>query len=311
MRQIVWIDDLVDVPKDEVSVSSDVGLFRECAARLKALGLSRGRIGVAGGEVDWLVPLWLRDQFSEARIEDAAAVLDGLVVYKDEVELTLIRHAQRLIDEVAYPAYRKHLAVGAWDTTVFAGVVQSLLSAGADPYSMVLFDAGPSGSGTWAAGVRQRKIEVGDIVLSEPMPAVAGYQAERMFTFALGERISESQKRGSKVVHDAYQMSVEEFRPGREIAPLIEKTAAFLQSKGYDGPTVPLGHWIGSQNHEGPRFTREGVGDRRLEPGMVFSWHPNLAVPGEVRTCCSSCFVVTEKSVEPLSRLPVRPLEYV
>jgi Xaa-Pro aminopeptidase len=307
-KSYAWIENLVDVPRDPVSEGSCIPLLEECAAQLKSLHLDRAKIGLAGDEMDGLLIGYFREQLPGLHIEDGNRTLSALVVVKDEVELALMRHAQRLIDEVAFPAYREQLVPGAVDTHAFAEVFRRLLEAGADANSLMLFDAGPYGSGTWAAGTQRRKLLASDIVISEPMPSVLGYQTEKAFVFALQAKVPESQKRGAQVMYDAFEMSREEFRPGRDLASIIEKCTRFIRSKGYEGPTVPLGHWIGTQNHEGPRFTPEGTRGWVLQTGMVISWHPSIVVPGQVRACCSDCFLITDKAAESMSRVPMKPM---
>ncbi len=308
---IIWSDELVDVPHDPVSEGSNQNLVNACIQKLQDRKLQRGRIGVAGDEIDWLLPFYFRDRLPSARLEDANRTLTQVIVVKDEVELALIRFAQRIIDEIAYPMFRETLHPGEIDQMVYARVFASMLERGANPGTVLLFDAGPAGSGTWASGARGRKLEKGDIILSEPTPNIAGYQSEKMFTFALGHEIPESQKRGSQVIFEAYQLLMGELKVGRELTPIVEKVDAFIRSQGYDGSTVPVGHWIGTQNHEGPRFTAEGTRGWVLEKNMVMSWHPNVVVPGKVRTTCSTCVLLTDDGAQDLSSIKMEPIYYV
>ena len=308
---IIWSDELVDVPHDPVSEGSNQNLVNACIQKLQDRKLQRGRIGVAGDEIDWLLPFYFKDRLPDARVEDANRTLTQVIVVKDEVELALIRFAQRIIDEIAYPMFRETLHPGAIDQMVYSRVFASMLERGANPGTVLLFDAGPAGSGTWASGARGRKLEKADIILSEPTPNIAGYQSEKMYTFALGREIPESQKRGSQVIFEAFQLLMGELKVGRELTPIVEKVDAFIRSHGYDGSTVPVGHWIGTQNHEGPRFTVEGTRGWVLEKDMVMSWHPDVVVPGKVRTTCSTCVLLTDSGAQDLSSIKMEPIYYL
>ncbi len=308
---VIWTDELVDVPKDPVSEGSNQNLANACIQKLKDRNLQRGRIGLCGDEIDWLLPLYFRDRLPDARTEDANRVLTQVIVVKDEVELALIRFAQRIIDEIAYPILREGLRPGTVDWAVYARVMEGMLETGANPATVLLFDAGSAGAGTWANGASGRRLEKSDIVLTEPTPNIAGYQSEKMYTFALSREIPESQKRGSEIIFEAYQTLMGELKVGAELTPIVEKLEAFMRSHGYPGSTVPVGHWIGTQNHEGPRFTVEGTRGWVLQKNMVMSWHPNIVVPGQVRTTCSTCVVLTEKGAEDLSAVKMEPIYYL
>lgn len=311
LQAIVWVDELIDVPHDPVSEGSTLNLLNAVILELQKRNLQRGKIGFAGDEIDWILPFFFHDRLPNAHLEDANRTLTEVIVVKDDVEISLIRFAQRYIDEIAYPTFRETMRAGEIDQTVYARVLGNMLERGASPATVLLFDAGPAGSGTWASGTRGRRLERSDVILSEPTPAMDGYQAEKMFTFALSRDIPESQKRGSQVMFEAYQLLMQELKPGRSLTPIVEKVDAFIRKGGYPGATVPVGHWIGTQNHEGPRFTREGTKDWVLQPRMVMSWHPNVVIPGEVRTTCSTCVLITDTGIEDLSAVKMEPIYYL
>ena len=309
----IWMDDVIDVEKDPMSESSSVNFYKEVVARIKERKLTSGRIGLAGGEVDWLLVPFLQKELPSATVEDANALVHSLVIVKDDVELGLMRHAQRIIDEVAFPQYQRSLRPGTLDADVYADVMNAMLRAGADARAtMLILGAAPYDSGTWASGVVNRRIEPGDIILTEPIPRVNRYQTEKMFTFAIGKNVPETQKRGAQVVHESFLLALEELKPGRNMREVFEKCNNYIKGKGYEeGSTVLIGHWIGVQNHQGWRITSEGTEGLILEPGMVLSWHPNVVVPGELRTCSSACLLITEGGVENMSKIPMEPMYYI
>ena len=254
---------------------------------------------------------YFRDRLPQAKTQDANRVLAHVLVVKDEVEMALIRFAQRIIDEIAYPVLRESLRPGTMDQLAYAKVMAAMLDKGANPATVLLFDAGPAGAGSWANGANGRRLEKSDVILSEPTPNIAGYQSEKMYTFALGRDIPESQKRGSQAIYEAFQMVMSELKVGSELTPIVQKLEDFMHTHGYSGSTVPVGHFIGTQNHEGSRFTVDGTRGWVLEKNMVMSWHPNIVIPGEVRTTCSTCVVLTDKGAEDLSSLKMEPIYYL
>ena len=101
LKPTLWVDEMVDVPHDPVSEGSNQNLVDGCIQRLKDRKLERGRIGIAGDEIDWLLPYYFREKLPDGKLQDASRTLTQLIVVKDDVELALIRFAQSLIDEVA------------------------------------------------------------------------------------------------------------------------------------------------------------------------------------------------------------------
>ena len=316
-KETIWIDDIVNVPRDPWSESDSQNFYRELIKRIKDENLTKGRIGLAGGEIDWMLPYYFHSELPELQVEDANAMLYAMLIVRDEVELGLMRHAQRIIDEVTHPLFLELLRPGALDTYVYAEIFYAMLRAGADSLNTpittrLLFGAAPYSSGTWAGRAENRRLEKGDIILTEPIPRVHFYQTEKMYTFAIGKEFPESQTRGAKVIYDSFLLALDELKPGREMKPILEKCQNFIKSNGYeDGSTVMIGHWIGADNHQGPLITPEGTEGLILEPGMVLSWHPNVVVRGEVRACCSACLLITEKGVENMSKIPLEPMNIV
>jgi Xaa-Pro aminopeptidase len=311
----LWIDDVIDVPKDPISETTSENFYKALVSTLKDRKLTRGRIGLSGGEVDWMLPPYLKSALPDLRIEDSNPLLWSQIYVKDEAEIALMRYTARISDEVAIPLIKKMLVPGTLDKQIFTEVLHAMMQAGADS-SMLILGAAPYSAGIWATAAQNRPITKGDIVLCEPIVVANGFQTERMFTFAVGtpDSIPESQKRGAQVIYESFQIVLEEMKPGKELRAVYEKANNYIKSKGYpEGSTVLIGHFIGRNNHEGPRITSEGTAGIVLQPGMVISWHPNVVVPGDggVRTICSSTLLITDKGVEMMSKLPMEPMVYV
>jgi Xaa-Pro aminopeptidase len=312
-KRIMWMDDVIDVPKDPVYEAKMLNFYKELVSTLKDRKLTRGRIGLAGGEVDWMLPPYLHENLPDLRTEDANRLLWSLIVTRDDVELGVMRWTARLSDEIAVPMIKKMLVPGTVDRDIFNEVLSALMKAGSDDPRLIL-GAAPYSEGIWATPAQDRKIQTGDIVLCEPIVPLRHYQTERMYTFAVGKDVPDSQKRGAQVVYDSFQLALQEMKPGRDLGDVFIKCNNYIKSNGYpEGSTVLIGHFIGMDNHEGGRITEEGAKGVILQPGMVISWHPNVVVPGDggVRTICSSTLLITNNGVEMMSKLPMEPMVYV
>lgn len=312
-KKIMWVDNMIDVPKDLVSESSSLNFYKEVVSTLKDKNLTKGRIGLAGGEIDWMLPPYLRESLPDLHTEDANKLMWSLIVTRDEVELPIMKWTARLSDEIAVPMIKRMLAPGTVDRDIFNEVLYALMKAGSDNPRLIL-GAAPYSAGIWATPAQDRKIQVGDIVLCEPIVPLRHYQTERMYTFSIGKEAPKSQKRGAQVVYESFQLALEEMKPGRDLGDVFVKCNDYIKSKGYpEGSTVLIGHFIGMDNHEGGRITAEGARGVILQPGMVISWHPNIVVPGDggVRTICSSSLLITNTGVEMMSKLPMEPMVYL
>ena len=316
-RKTIWIDDIVEVPKDPVIEATTLNFYKQVVDTLKDKKLTRGRVGFAGGELDWVLPDYFRTQLPGLRMEDGNPVLWSIVEVKDDVELALMRFTAQVSDEVAVPLIKKLLVPGTLDKEIFNEVLYAMMKAGATSSLNLILGASPYSAGIWATAPLYRKIAPKDIVLCEPIITTVGnYQTERMYTFAVGKPsdFPESQKRGAQVVYESYQIIVEGMKPGVELRTVYEKADNYIKSKGYPGgSTVLIGHFIGRNNHEGPRITSEGTKGLILKPGMVLSWHPNVVVFGDggVRAITSGCILITDKGAEMMSKLPLEPMVYV
>jgi Xaa-Pro aminopeptidase len=312
-KRTIWMDDVVDVPKDTVSETNSLNFYKAVVSTLNDRKLAQGRIGLAGGEVDWMLPPYFHEKLPKARTENANRLLWSLVVTRDDTELAIMKWTARLSDEIAFPLIKKMCVPGTNDRELVTDVVYALLNAGSDgPH--LSFGAAPYSEGIWATPPQDRKIQTGDIVLCEPIVPLRHYQTERMYTFSVGKNQPDSQKRGAQVVYESFQLALEEMKPGRDLGDVFTKCNDYIKSKGYpEGSTVLIGHFIGMDNHEGGRITAEGGKGVILQPGMVISWHPNVVVPGEggVRTICSSSLLITQTGVEMMSKIPMEPMIYV
>ena len=98
---------------------------------MKDKKLTRGRVGFAGGELDWVLPDYFRTQLPGLRMEDGNPVLWSIVEVKDDVELALMRYTAQVSDVVAVPLITKLLVPGTLDKEIFNEVLYAMMKAGA------------------------------------------------------------------------------------------------------------------------------------------------------------------------------------
>jgi Xaa-Pro aminopeptidase len=106
-----------------------------------------------------------------------------------------------------------------------------------------------------------------------------------------------------KVVLEAQMAAISAIRPGLKCEAIDKVARDIITSAGYGEQFGHgLGHGIGLQVHEGPRF---GVGaETVLQPRMVMTVEPGIYLPGVLGVRIEDDIVVTETGCEVLTHVP-------
>ena len=99
-----------------------------------------------------------------------------------------------------------------------------------------------------------------------------------------------------------------EVKPGVPTSKVVDASLSAFRARGFDAFTHASGHFMGLDNYEGPSLHSP---DTILEKGMVFSFHPNLVIPGQVKEEICGILLVTDKGVENLSKYPPQGVRIV
>jgi Xaa-Pro dipeptidase len=116
------------------------------------------------------------------------------------------------------------------------------------------------------------------------------------------------QKRAADACQAAYEAGVAEVRPGVPTAKVVDASLAAFRAHGFDSFTHAPGHFIGLDNYEGPSLRSRDI---VLQTGMIFSFHPNIVLPGQVKQEICGILLVTDKGVENLSKFPAQGIRVV
>ncbi len=276
-------------------------LLEVVVKELQADKLRTAKIGIAGGEIDWAVQMFLSRALPEATIQNANASLDRLRIVKDEEEVALLR-CSAAIGDAAMRAVKKAVRPGQTDYEIYRVAESEMRRLGADEDTFVLLGIGPNQNPMLMESLNSRKINGGNVVVFEVLPYYRHYNTELAVTFSVGT-VSARQKKAAAACEAAYRAGVEKIRPGRPTHEVVDAALDVFRAAGFDSFTHGSGHFIGLDNYEGPPLRDPEL---ILEPGMVFSFHPNVVIPGEVKEEISGNLLVTPKGFENLSAyLPV------
>jgi len=191
---------------------------------------------------------------------------------KDPDELELMRSAITLTIEM-YKRAREIVIPGVLETTVFAELQRSAVSAAREPLTAVLgndFACGAMGGPPRA----DRAARAGEIYILDLGPSYRGYFADNARSFAVDRNPTDSQLKAFEAVLSCFDIVEALARPGVRCRDLFSAIDEHLLSK--IGRPLPhhLGHGVGLQAHEFPHLNP--MWDDTLMAGDVFAVEPGV-----------------------------------
>jgi Xaa-Pro aminopeptidase len=207
----------------------------DLAARIKALGLERGTIGIATIRV---IPAdayaILKENLPRARFVPAGDALLECRMIKSPEELEYVRKAAGCADR-GIEALVEAVRPGVTEAELTAYCDYAMIRAGADRGPFILLASGPWESFQGAIGdasYSQRVLQEGDIVLTELSPSYRGYYAQLCVPISIGESFHRSFTELLELDKQIYQMALKELRPGNTIASIENKILDFARGQG-------------------------------------------------------------------------------
>jgi Xaa-Pro aminopeptidase len=155
------------------------------ADQLKAWKLESGRLGLAGGEIDWAERLFFAQFLPRLNLEDANPMLNLLRIVKDAEEIELMRRSAALGD-AAMAEVEKFVTPGVTDFELYARGQSSILSSGGEEDSFILMGIGIDQNTMLMELLNGRKLAKGNVVVYETLPFYHLYNTELAVTFSLG-----------------------------------------------------------------------------------------------------------------------------
>ncbi len=228
-------------------------------------------------------------------VADLSSRLEAMRLIKDESELSAMRRACRIIDEVVAWAFSQ-LQPGLSERQL-AGLIDQRLErhygAQAAFPSLVQFGADsalPHGE----AGAR--KLASGDAVLLDIGARVEGYPSDITRTAFYGAA-SEQMRRIYQLVLEAHLAAAAVLRPGAVARDVDRAARDVITAAGFgDKFTHRVGHGLGLEVHEPPSM--HGKDSTVLAPGMVVTIEPGIYLPGVGGVRIEDDYLVTAEGAE-------------
>lgn len=228
---------------------------------------------------------------SDITVEDLRAV-------KDSSEIRLIMKAVDCADE-AFSQILPLVKPGVRERDLAAELDYRMMLSGADrPAFDTIVASGPNSSKPHA-GITDRVLEKGDLVVIDFGAEVQGYMSDTTRTIAIPP-FGKQENEAVKAVGEALANALETVAPGTEASHVDRAARAYLEKNGF-GACFPhsLGHGIGLEPHEKPSLSSRST--ETLEPGMIFTIEPGIYIEGSFGVRLEEMVLLTDTGINILT----------
>jgi Xaa-Pro aminopeptidase len=289
------------------------------AARLRELGIERGRVGIVGVNAKFAIGmpyshyLRLRQALSGVELPDVTAPFQRLRAVKSEEEIARLYKAAALTDK-AMLAIAERARPGTSEIELVAAAEAAYRSEGAMPRITFLrsmaMDA-PSGC-VPAQMASRRRLRAGDVIITEVSASYGGYTGQIHRPIFVDAEPAGEWRRMFDVAKEAYLAVADAMRPGASEADII-RAADPIRQAGY-GIYDDLVHGYGvdilAPVIDRDRFRQpSGNGGERLRRNMAIVIQPNpVAADERTGLQLGALTVVREAGANSLHRVPLEPM---
>lgn len=315
-RASAWVPDIRLYGTWSTKVTMGPNWQNALATILGDLGLAGKTVGIEEEFVSIQRLNQLRGVLPEAKFADVSHLIDHCRLIKDPDEIAHARIAASVADIGMNTAIEALKAGGNEREICIASMHAMNKTWTADYPDVEVCDFGSleggvqNGMCTWAlSGPRmfyncdnptQRKPQQGEPISLLIWTIANGIHAENERTVAVGT-LPDVNRRAIEAILEIRAEVDEIIKPGTAYRDLFEKTREGLTKRGY-GANIPgrIGHGIGLGAHE--HSSLDAASTLVLEPGMLFTFEPNIRVPGVCATQISDTVLITENGREYLTQ---------
>lgn len=225
--------------------------------------------------------------------------VEDLRTVKEPGEIELMKKAASCAAE-GFNHIRPLIKPGVKERDIAAELDYRMVLAGADrPAFDTIVASGPNSSRPHA-GVTDRMLEVGDLVVIDFGAEVQGYMSDTTRTIAIPP-VGKEKEKAVEAVGIALSKAFEAIVPGIKASTVDRTARSYLEDKGY-GDLFPhsLGHGIGLEPHEKPAIAARST--ETLESGMVFTIEPGIYLEGRFGVRLEELVLLTDNDCEILTK---------
>ena len=213
-------------------------------------------------------------------------------LYKSAEEIESLQQAQSIADK-SYLEFLGRVHAGMTELEAVAELNYVCMKNGSEGISFDPIIAGGPNGAMCHAVPGSRKLQQGDLVVTDFGCMIDGYHSDMTRTFAIGA-IDAKSKEIYEIVKTAQQMALDALKIGISGRELDAVARDYIKSCGYgENFGHGLGHGFGLEIHEQPRasYASEDI----FTSGMTITVEPGIYVEGKCGVRIEDCCVVTEK----------------
>ena len=241
----------------------------------------------------------LREALNDScELEPTTGLVEEMRSRKDPAEINLIREALDLA-RLGLERTGPLLEPGITEREFAAQLDYQMTHAGADGPSFDTVVASGPNSSLPHAGITDRVLAPGDLVVIDFGARKNGYCSDITRTVVLGEPDNQ-ERRVLDSVLGALQAALAALHPGVRAQEVDLAAREHIEQCGFGDCFVHgLGHGVGLEVHEKPSLSHRSL--VTLNPGMVFTVEPGVYVEGECGARLEEMVLMTETGYEVIS----------
>lgn len=294
--------------------SSDVEIFQTGNVWKGLLDVFKTRgVGVSGYE-EHAITVDDRDKFGKkavsegvgVRLEKTGGLVEQLRLNKDQYEIGAIRTACD-ITVSAFHLIMDFLVEGATEKEIASELYCFMHQCGVDKAAFDVIVAGGERSAMPHAGLSDRRLKEGDLVMIDMGVCHNGYFSDMTRTFSLGTA-DETRKDMYEAVLKAQKQAVSKMRPGMTGGECDALSRDVLRESGYASEFLHgLGHGVGLEVHEAPALAPKRKD--AIEENMIFTVEPGVYKKGLGGVRIEDTVLMTKNGAEVLTDFPKELIE--
>ena len=275
---------------------------REIAALFEENGVKT--VGIETRELPFAQVKHIEKSFPGVRFDETEALselIESLRMIKSPGEVALIRKAQEITD-AAFTHIVEMIRPGVSERDIALEIEYFMKKSGASGPSFELIVVSGEKTSLPHGVPGDRVIQAGDFITMDIGARFGGYCSDMTRTVAVG-RLSAEQKRVYDTVLTAQLEAERAVRAGVRCSEIDRVAREIIDGAGYRGCFGHgLGHAVGLEIHEAPRFSPNCRTLTRR--GMVMTVEPGIYLGGLFGVRIEDMVVVTEDGCDILTRSP-------